>query len=608
MLFFSWSWLRNCKSSLERRLALRQILGGKRQRSNTPSRRGMRKFTLLNLEPLESRLAPAVLTVNTTADVVNPSDGTLSLRDAISAINAGNANGLTAGEQNQVAGTFGSNDTIQFDNSRLSGKTITLNGNALPTITQNVTIDGLGAGNLAISGNNLSGIFQIDAGATVGISGLTIEDSIGTDNGGVIQNFGTLTLNGVQSDAAVVLANNSLTTVSASSIQNDLTIAGGTLQIADNLTVTGQFNSSGGTVSGLGSGKLTTQGSANLSGTLDLVDGTELENDGTFDVSGTVTDDGSAILNNYGTLDAASTNTALVAVDLNNYGTIDVQSGELNLGNNTSYAGSTVTAAAGTLLGLGGPTTFQSGSTLQVDQLRIADSATFSGYYKADDTQVNSGFSTVSASAIFTGEVHQLGTLEVYDGSADFSAATLDAGAGDLAGLTLYGATVTIPGNLSVAGALSIGYSTLTSVGGAATLTAQGGGSIGDVNLEGFTLKVPVNTTVNVTNTLSLLDGALLENYGILNLNGVLNLSSTVNGDATAVLNNYGTLEATSPNSASVAVTLNNYGTIDVQSGALDTGVTTGYAGSTVTAAPGTLLWLGGRRRSSPARRCKPIS
>jgi hypothetical protein len=86
------------KGSLERRSALRRTLGGGRLRSCSPLRCGTRKFTILRLEELETRLKPTVLTVNTTADVVNPSDGTLRLHDAIAAIDVGNANGLASGE------------------------------------------------------------------------------------------------------------------------------------------------------------------------------------------------------------------------------------------------------------------------------------------------------------------------------------------------------------------------------------------------------------------------------------------------------------------------------------------------------------------------------
>src|SRR5262249_40259271 len=65
------------------------------------------------LEHLENRLAPATLTVTTTADDLTPNDGSVSLREAITAVNAGNDLGdpdITA----QSPGTFGTNDTIRF--------------------------------------------------------------------------------------------------------------------------------------------------------------------------------------------------------------------------------------------------------------------------------------------------------------------------------------------------------------------------------------------------------------------------------------------------------------------------------------------------------------
>jgi hypothetical protein len=143
------------------------------------------------LEVLEDRLAPAILIVNTNVDVVNPTDGTLSLRDAILAVGAGNANGLTAGETNQVSGTFGSNDTIQFD-ARLAGQTITL-ASALPALSSNVAIIGLGATNLSVSGAGLYQILDVSSGVTASISGLKIEDG-NSPNGGGIDNAGSLTV------------------------------------------------------------------------------------------------------------------------------------------------------------------------------------------------------------------------------------------------------------------------------------------------------------------------------------------------------------------------------------------------------------------------------
>src|SRR5277367_4624010 len=70
------------------------------------NRRPFRKPSL-RLEILKHRLAPATFTVNTTADVVHPAGGALSLRDAITAVDAGSPSGLTAGEQKQITGSFG---------------------------------------------------------------------------------------------------------------------------------------------------------------------------------------------------------------------------------------------------------------------------------------------------------------------------------------------------------------------------------------------------------------------------------------------------------------------------------------------------------------------
>src|ERR1700722_10438261 len=129
-----------------------RFMAASARRNNRRAQRTTVRRRPLVLEPLEDRLMPASLIVNTNADLVNPTDGTLSLRDAINAVNNGNANGLTGGEQNQVSGTFGVNDTIVFS-STLSGETITLNGSALPTLNNSIAIDGSGATNLTISGN-----------------------------------------------------------------------------------------------------------------------------------------------------------------------------------------------------------------------------------------------------------------------------------------------------------------------------------------------------------------------------------------------------------------------------------------------------------------------
>ena len=80
-------------------------------------------------------------------------------------------------------------DTIVFQ-SGLSG-TITLTSGEL-AISSDLTIDGLEATVLAISGNHTSRIFTINFGTTVIIEGLTIKEGQPAGNGGGILNNGTL--------------------------------------------------------------------------------------------------------------------------------------------------------------------------------------------------------------------------------------------------------------------------------------------------------------------------------------------------------------------------------------------------------------------------------
>src|SRR5262249_57360173 len=83
-------------------------------------------------------------------------------------------------------------DVIAFDDG-LTG-TIALTGGELD-ITDDLKINGPGADKLTVSGGNISRVFQVEAGETVSISGLTIAGgNAGLFNGGGIDNFGTLTV------------------------------------------------------------------------------------------------------------------------------------------------------------------------------------------------------------------------------------------------------------------------------------------------------------------------------------------------------------------------------------------------------------------------------
>jgi hypothetical protein len=132
------------------------------KRSDPAERRGgpggsrRRAMVRPRLEVLEERRVLSTPTVTSDLDnptTVNPGDGTL--RGEIAAAQSG--------------------DTIVFAPT-LNGPTIALGGGVWSQleINQNLTIQGPGAGILTIYGNSLSGVFKVDAGANVTISGLKL--------------------------------------------------------------------------------------------------------------------------------------------------------------------------------------------------------------------------------------------------------------------------------------------------------------------------------------------------------------------------------------------------------------------------------------------------
>ncbi len=185
------------------------------RRQRRASRRQSPQTFRPSLERLEDRVVPSILTVNTTADSTAPGNA-LTLREAILLVdNGGNAQAalgrnLTAGEARQISGTFGVQDTIQFDITAASdaagggsgydpttGVATIHVGSALPVIIVPVTIDGTtqpgytGTPPVVLSGlgagNNVSGL--VVAGGNSTVTGLVINQFSGdgidlTTNGG----------------------------------------------------------------------------------------------------------------------------------------------------------------------------------------------------------------------------------------------------------------------------------------------------------------------------------------------------------------------------------------------------------------------------------------
>ena len=153
---------------------LHQRLTGRPQTRHTPQHKPIVRFRP-QLETLEGRDVPSTLTVTNNLD-----SGAGSLRADIAAANPG--------------------DTINFAPS-LDGQTIKLASGQL-VVNKSLTIQGPGAGQLAISGGgplrgfnaNASRMFEVDgANANVTLSGLTITQ--GNGQGGPLYNYGGGILN-----------------------------------------------------------------------------------------------------------------------------------------------------------------------------------------------------------------------------------------------------------------------------------------------------------------------------------------------------------------------------------------------------------------------------
>ena len=142
------------------------------------------------LEMLEDRRLLTSYIVDTLIDdpLALPADmdGVVSLREAMEAANRNLPFGdAMAGESG------GAIDTISFADS-LSGQTIVLGGEQL-TISDQLSIHGLGRNQLTLGGNGASRIFLIETGVTAELSDMTITGGAATDGGG-IYNKGTLTI------------------------------------------------------------------------------------------------------------------------------------------------------------------------------------------------------------------------------------------------------------------------------------------------------------------------------------------------------------------------------------------------------------------------------
>ena len=180
-----------------------------------------------------------------------------------------NCNDAGPGSLREALGVAGPGDNITFALSPACS-TITLTSGILD-ISTSVQIDGPGASDLAVSGNDTSGVFYVSSGVTASISGLTIEGGNGSgtpDNneGGGIDNNGNLTL----SDS--IVSNNTAIEMGGgiANFNGNLTVADST--VSNNSVTTGSTGAAWG--GGIGSGNTTD----NSPGTVTVLNSTVTDN------------------------------------------------------------------------------------------------------------------------------------------------------------------------------------------------------------------------------------------------------------------------------------------------------------------------------------------
>ncbi|MFL5242059.1 MAG: hypothetical protein ACJ8FY_08120 [Gemmataceae bacterium] len=332
------------------------------------------------LEALEDRWVPSTLIVRNNLD-----SAAGSLRAEIAAAHSG--------------------DTIIFAPS-LDGQTITLTSGQL-IIKKNLTIAGPGAGQLTISGNHASRVFEVAKMENVSLSGLTISNAYsGTSGyGGAIETYGTLTV----SNSA--LAYNSA--FAGGGIYNH---ASGTLMVSNSILSNDTATNAGGGINN--DGTVTVSGST-LSGNSAQQIGGGIANGGTLTVSGSI----------------LSGNSANHGGGIWNDGTAMVSGGSTLLGNSTT---------SGTGVG---------GGIYNIRNLTVSDSTLSRNSGEVGGGIYNLGTLTVSASNLSGntanndgGGIENYGTLTVSGSTLSANVAAYRGG-----GIANFG-TATVENSSSITG------------------------------------------------------------------------------------------------------------------------------------------------------------
>jgi hypothetical protein len=416
------------------------------------------------LEPMEGRVVLSTFTVTNLND-----RGAGSLRAEIAAANG-------------HAGT----DRIVFAPG-LSGTIGLTSGELL--IADNLTIAGPGASVLKVSGEARSRVFEVAAGSTVTIGGLTVENGSAALGGGIL-NGGTLT-------------------VTASRLVGNTAVLGGAIDnnVGAALTVTGRSTldrnsaaAAGGAIENFGS--LTVTGST-LAGN-STNNGGAIENEGTATVSGgsTLASDhanssGGAIIN-FGSLTV--TGSTLTGDQASGFG-----GGIDNLGGTVTVGGSAFTLDL--VNGFGG---FGAGIANESGSMTVTGSTFSQGFAVGGGGGIYNGGGTLSASGdTFANNEALFGGGVLNTGVAHLSYLTFDS---DLASS---GGAISNGTYSNQRGTLTLDHSTLTRN----WADIEGGG------IENWAALTVSNSSI-VNNQVAIRTGGGIENHGSLTI-----IDSTITGN-----------------------------------------------------------------------------
>jgi hypothetical protein len=441
----------------------------------------------LSLEFLEDRLAPATLTVNSTADTASPTDGYLTLREALAIVNSPSLpDGLSGRILGQISATLhdGGADRIEFDPTGVTGP-IVLRGTqlelSLPASTARVTIDG-GTAGVTVDGNNASRVLSVDAGVRARLDHLTLAhgkvQGVVVDGGGIYNN-GTL-----------ALANSTLSGNSALSQGGGLYNSGGRVAVTDS-TLSGNSAYSGGGLYNDG-GRVAVSGSTLSANSVGHTGGGLDNSGGTVTVSGSnlfanSADTGGALHNSMGRM--AVTSSTLTSNSSSGGGGIETVGGTVAvtdctlMGNSVgpTYGGGGIHNAGGTLT--------VTGSILTGNHAGAAGGISSTGTLTVSDTTLssNSGGGIANLS----------GTAAAADCTLTGNSGTAGGGIGNISGtLTVSGSTLSGNSGSGAGGGLYVNGGTVTI--SRSTLSgnssAAGGGNGGGIYLLAGTVTVIAST------------------------------------------------------------------------------------------------------------------